>query len=294
MNIFATVVVLATLMGGAQQDQTMEGKAVTRIQRAPASQYDLSLPARPFGTWFNQIVGPQSGVAWHLTECIGQVGAASNGERDIPACVEATAILPDDRKVVAQFFVGFLRQGLSAKTRFHFAVIENDDQLQNVQKLSDLPQILRGRFPAKWVAAVTLPDMGEVEIPQLYGVARSPAFIGTPKISPGEKTEDIPPPPKQEPTPRVSKGVTTGDAVTKVTPIYPTLARQTNVSGNVQVAITIDETGRVIEAKATSGHPLLLSAAEDAARKWVFRPTMLDGKPVKNQGVVVFVFVLPR
>jgi outer membrane biosynthesis protein TonB len=50
----------------------------------------------------------------------------------------------------------------------------------------------------------------------------------------------------------------------------------------------------VIEAKATSGHPVLRSAAEDAARKWVFKPTHLDGKPVKQPGVLTFKFVPPK
>ena len=52
--------------------------------------------------------------------------------------------------------------------------------------------------------------------------------------------------------------------------------------------------GRVIEAKATKGHPVLRAAAEDAARKWVFRPTLLDGKPVKQPGTLTFVFTPPR
>src|SRR5262249_392713 len=47
-------------------------------------------------------------------------------------------------------------------------------------------------------------------------------------------------------------------------------------------------------AKAIKGHPVLRAAAEDAARKWVFRPTLLDGKPVKQPGVLTFVFTPPR
>src|SRR5215470_12673728 len=117
MNPITIAIALVALIDGAPQDPTLENKAIIRVQQAPASQYDPALPGRPFGNWFNQIVGPQSGVTWHLTECIERDGAASDGEQDIPACVEATAILPNDRKVVVQILAGSFRQGLSAKTK---------------------------------------------------------------------------------------------------------------------------------------------------------------------------------
>jgi hypothetical protein len=69
MNGFTTAIILAALLCAAAQDSSMESKAVTRVQQTAASQYDPSLPSRPFGNWFNQVVGPQSGVSWHLGEC---------------------------------------------------------------------------------------------------------------------------------------------------------------------------------------------------------------------------------
>jgi TonB family protein len=93
---------------------------------------------------------------------------------------------------------------------------------------------------------------------------------------------------------RVSKNLIQGEALVKVQPIYPPLANTVNASGEVQVEIIIDENGRVISAKAISGHPVLRSAAEGAARKWVFRPTLVDGKPVKQPGVLKFIFTPPE
>src|SRR5262245_19014293 len=90
----------------------------------------------------------------------------------------------------------------------------------------------------------------------------------------------------------VSKGAA-GDVIIKAQPIYPAVAKQINASGEVQVSIVIGENGQVIEAKAIKGHPVLRSAAEDAARKWVFKPTLLDGKPVKQPGTLTFVFMSP-
>jgi TonB family protein len=84
-----------------------------------------------------------------------------------------------------------------------------------------------------------------------------------------------------------------GDAISKVQPDYPPTARQVNASGEVRVEVIIGENGRVISAKAVSGHPALRSAAEDAASKWVFKPTEAGGKPVQVKGTLSFVFNHP-
>jgi protein TonB len=41
-----------------------------------------------------------------------------------------------------------------------------------------------------------------------------------------------------------------------------------------------------------SGHPMLITAAVDAARGWRFGPTFLNGVPVRVTGVITFVFKL--
>jgi TonB family protein len=298
MNEFTIAILLVALLGATAQDSTLEEKAVIRVQQTPASRYDPTLPSRPFGNWFNQVVGPQSGVSWRLGECVDQNGTASGWEQGIPACVEATAILPDDRKIMAQIHVGSFKQGLSATTRFHFAVIENDSQFLSVRKLSDLPQLLKVPLneirpnEEKRSKAAALPQILLNGAPQLY-YAKAPAIIASMEMA-SLKTEDEPPPPKPAPPIRISKGVSTGEAITRVQPVYPQIARQVNASGEVQVTITINESGRVIEAKAIKGHQLLRGAAEEAARRWVFRPTLLDGKPVKQSGTLTFVFTPPR
>jgi TonB family protein len=299
MNEFSTVILLLALLGAPSQDSTLEEKAVSRVQQTPASRYDPTLPSSPFGNWLTKIVGPQSGVSWRLGECVEQNGTASEWEQGVPACVEATAILPDDRKVVAQIHVGSFKQGLSSMTKFHFAVIENETEFQSVKRLSDLPQLLRdpssvkGPDEGKKLNVVTLPQLKLNGAPQFY-YAKSGALLPPPQITPVETTYEPPPPPSPVVAPRVSKGVTTGEALVKPQPIYPSIAKQINASGEVQVSIVIGENGRVIEAKAIKGHPVLRAAAEEAARKWVFRPTLLDGKPVKQPGTLTFVFTPPR
>lgn len=99
-----------------------------------------------------------------------------------------------------------------------------------------------------------------------------------------------PPPVKQRPI--QSLGVIDGKAISKPSPPYPVMAKTTRVSGPVTVQIIVDETGKVISAKALKGHPLLLNAAVQAAYQARFTPTLLSKQPVKVSGVITYNFVL--
>jgi TonB family protein len=89
----------------------------------------------------------------------------------------------------------------------------------------------------------------------------------------------------------ISGGVLNGKAVSLPPPAYPAIARAAHASGTVTVQVTIDESGNVISARAVSGHPLLKSSAEAAARQAKFSPTKLSGQPVKVTGVIIYNFV---
>jgi protein TonB len=99
-------------------------------------------------------------------------------------------------------------------------------------------------------------------------------------------------PEKKDPPRRVSQGVLVGNAIRKVTPIYPPMARSTRIHGTVQVEVIIDEDGSVISAQVVDGHALLRQAAADAALQWKFRPTLLSGQPIKVTGILIFKFTL--
>lgn len=88
----------------------------------------------------------------------------------------------------------------------------------------------------------------------------------------------------------VSTGVVNGQATSLPKPPYPPAAKIVGANGEVDVQVTIDETGKVISAKAVSGHPLLRAAAEKAALSAKFNPTLLSNQPVKVTGVIVYRF----
>jgi protein TonB len=91
---------------------------------------------------------------------------------------------------------------------------------------------------------------------------------------------------------RKSGGVLQASALTRVEPTYPEDAKAARISGTVVVEVTVDEQGNVFAARAISGHPLLKSAAVEAARQWKFQPTTLSGVAVKVISTVTFNFQL--
>ncbi len=95
----------------------------------------------------------------------------------------------------------------------------------------------------------------------------------------------------QPPVKPIAKGVVNGSAVSLPKPAYPAAAQAVKASGEVKIQVTIDEEGNVISANAVSGHPLLRQAAERAARLAKFKPTTLEGVPVKISGIIIYNFV---
>ncbi len=58
----------------------------------------------------------------------------------------------------------------------------------------------------------------------------------------------------------------------RVAPVYPEIAKRMRIAGEVKVEATVDAEGKVTAVKAVSGSGALLTAAEEAVRKWKFVP----------------------
>ncbi len=91
----------------------------------------------------------------------------------------------------------------------------------------------------------------------------------------------------------LSGGVLNGKALSLPRPTYPPAARAVRAAGPVLIQVIIDEDGTIYSATATSGHPLLRQACRIAACEAKFAPTLLEGKPVKVQGVITYNYVAP-
>ncbi len=82
----------------------------------------------------------------------------------------------------------------------------------------------------------------------------------------------------------------------QVLPLYPVLAMNARIEGTVRLAAIIAVDGRVRDLHVISGNPLLVEAAQDAVKKWIYRPTYLNGNPAEviTQITVQFNLRIPK
>ena len=91
---------------------------------------------------------------------------------------------------------------------------------------------------------------------------------------------------------RIPSSVLQGKAIERRKPMYPPLAQQIRLQGDVSIEVMIAPDGHVESARIVSGHPMLADKAREAALGWRFQPTLLNSVPVRVTGVIVFVFKL--
>jgi TonB family protein len=311
MNALAIVIAIAACVTShnptqaalvSAQQSSLE-KAVADTQQVPAQDLDPELPRVPFGNWFKQLAGPGAGVVWQVSECGDAMSPVAG---DIRACVEANSILSDGRRVILMVAVGTFRKGQTGAPAFQFGVVERGGELLTIRRLRDLQKQLLAPGSLANRPAVKLPEVNKLEV----RLSASNAHVD---VAPwgGEEfgrlitiEEPDPPPAGSRPGTatnstsnaemrNVSGAVRQGSALVKPQPAYPRGANKFNVSGPVEVQITISAEGRVTAATASSGHPLLRKAAEDAARRWEFNPTTVDGVPIETQLTLTFIFTVP-
>jgi TonB family protein len=58
----------------------------------------------------------------------------------------------------------------------------------------------------------------------------------------------------------------------RVSPIYPEIAKRMKIGGVVKLEATVDPEGKVTGVKALSGNRMLAEAAENAVKQWKFVP----------------------
>jgi len=114
------------------------------------------------------------------------------------------------------------------------------------------------------------------------GFSNGLSLAPPPPPPPPKIVEAAPPPPPALPR-RIKIGgdVQAGLLLQEIPPVYPSPARQRNISGTVILAAVIGTDGKIKNLTAVSGHPLLVAAAMKVVPRWVYRPTVLNGAPVE-------------
>jgi len=89
--------------------------------------------------------------------------------------------------------------------------------------------------------------------------------------------------------------ITVGSLVKKTEPDYPLFAKIAHDQGTVVLAAVVGTDGRIHDLEAiASPSPLLAKSAEDAVKKWEYKPYLLNGNPVEVEIMVHVNFTLSR
>jgi TonB family protein len=92
---------------------------------------------------------------------------------------------------------------------------------------------------------------------------------------------------------RIGGSVQESKLVSHVPPVYPPQAAQIRLAGVVHLDVIVGKDGRVANIAVNGGHPLLIPAALEAVKQWVYQPTLLNGIPVEVVTQVDVYFSLP-
>lgn len=216
----------------------------------------------------------------------------------------APKVAPDAKKTKERFFIG--------------RIWVDDHDLQIVKsKGKAIPETKTNKFPIVetyreqidgkyWFPTYSYVDDDLIfddghDVRMRMRVKYSEYVVGRGKVTIteiGEASPDSVKPPSNPSTPETETrplapaegGLLNSKALALPPPIYPAEAKKVHASGQVQVKVLLDETGRVLSADAIFGPESLRMAAIDAARKARFAPTLVGGVAVKVSGILTYDF----
>jgi outer membrane biosynthesis protein TonB len=80
---------------------------------------------------------------------------------------------------------------------------------------------------------------------------------------------------------KVGGNVQAANLISKVTPAYPVEAKAAHIQGKVRFTAFIGKDGVIERLDLVEGPALLVPAATDAVKQWIYKPTLLNGNPVE-------------
>ena len=120
----------------AQTNRGIEQRVIAAAKQVFVDKLDVQLPHLRFEAWLQKQIGTAP-IAWESNDCGEQDGFTQRA--DIPLCGQASATLPDGRKLTVMIGVGTLRKGVQGTPGVLFLAVGDKTSTH----LSDLPKFLR-------------------------------------------------------------------------------------------------------------------------------------------------------
>jgi hypothetical protein len=118
---------------------------INYAKRLDVSRLDGRLTSQRYGDWVEKVVAPGAEIKWEANDCGEQTGSPADRNRAIPLCAGVQARLADGRVVSLQIAVGTQSKGINGRPVFRFGLIEQPGQSVVVNKLSELPGLLKSQ-----------------------------------------------------------------------------------------------------------------------------------------------------
>src|SRR5262245_2025430 len=178
--------------------------------------------------------------------------------------------------------LGFYQLAVSHKMRAERLALKNPDLKTSIPAITEEEHQLYEALPISYA---------EPDEKRLLLAKKADEAVRTGKLSRPSGVKPAVPIPTPTPSPKtikVTSELLMRMAIKKAQPSYSPEAKKGRVSGTVKIQVLVSEEGRVIEATFIEGPELLREASLDAARRWEFKPTMLNGVLVKVSGILNF------
>jgi len=114
-----------------------DADAIQQMQKLSAHTLDTLLPAIPFKTWLQSMVGDSVKLVWEINDCGEQVGTPTNRGSDNPICLN---VVTSSRYIYLSIdiVIGTAKQGIGGKPVVSDVSVEKHGHRQSYVALSDL------------------------------------------------------------------------------------------------------------------------------------------------------------
>jgi len=123
------------VLSSAQGVRDLDRRVIAAAKEAYVDKLDVQLPHMRFDAWLQKQIG-KAQIAWESNDCGEQDGFTARA--DIPLCGQASATLPDGRKLTVMIGVGTMRKGVQGAPGVWFLSVQDKTSTH----LSDLPKFL--------------------------------------------------------------------------------------------------------------------------------------------------------
>ena len=118
---------------------------INYAKRLDVSRLDARLAGQRFGDWVEKVIAPGAEVKWEANDCGEQTGSPADKNRSIPLCAGVDVKFADGRTFSLLIAVGTQGKGIKGRPVFWFGLVQIEGQSIVVNKLSELPELLKSK-----------------------------------------------------------------------------------------------------------------------------------------------------